>query len=76
MKYILWAIVFYEAVIGLSELAWVATGSTSLATIATWPSVSTITADPLFGSSANGNLIDGGTDLAAAVLVYFLFLRG
>lgn len=77
MKYLpwlLWVVVIYEGAIGLAELTWTMTGSTILASVASAPSLATITVDPLFGSSANGNYIDGGFDLAVAFAIWWFFL--
>jgi len=75
MRLLLWAVVAYEAVVGLSELTWVSTGNTTLASVAQYPSLASITVDPFFGSSANGNVIDGSADLIFALLIWLLFLR-
>lgn len=72
-EYALIGVAIYEAVVGLSEITWVATGSTSLAAVASWPSLGSAV-DPLIGTSANANYIEGGIDVATALAIWFFFL--
>jgi len=76
-KTLLWLVVVYEAGVGLSELAWVETGSTSLASVAALPSASSLIDGLINGSTnSNANLIEGGLDVAIALGLWAAFLRG
>ena len=51
----------YLVLVGVSELAWVSTGSTTLAGIAAWPSLASAI-DPLINSSDSANYVEGAID--------------
>jgi hypothetical protein len=73
MKYAILIAGLYELTVGLSEVLWVSTGSTSLASLAALPSAATL-ADSAVGSSSNANSIEGGIDVAiGAGLLYWFF---
>jgi hypothetical protein len=75
MRYVLWAAVAYEAAIGVSEMFWVTLGNAQMASVAAWPSVSSVV-DPAIGTSSNANYVEGGIDLGVAAAIWFFFLRG
>lgn len=70
--WVLVVVVFYEGLIGLSEVLSVASPANNpLATLASWPSVGSL----VQSSTSVSNTVAGGVDLGVALVVYFMFLH-
>lgn len=74
LKLILMAVGAYELVVGASELSWVATGNTTLAAIASWPSLGSLV-DPLIGTSSSANYMEGALDAVTGTGLLWIGLR-
>lgn len=78
MKTVIILVALYELTIGISELLWVSTGSTALASAAALPSVASVV-DPLIASSSasgSANSIEGGLDTAIGAGLLLWALKG
>jgi hypothetical protein len=65
----------YSLAVGLSEIGWVATGSTALATLAGLPSAGSLI-DSFVGSQSNANYIEGGVDTALGLGLLYFAMKG
>ena len=77
MRTVLWALVAYQAAVGLAELTWVSLDNTALAALASLPSAASLIekAVPDLGASSSANYIEGTLDLTIAGGVWWFALR-